>query len=139
MRRLAILAALAMTGCGSGSDDDGAGEERAIREWSRALNAERYARAASFFADGAIVEQGREILLEDRSDAIAFNRSLPCKATVTDVDDEGDTLLAAFRLRGSPIGGCDGGTARVRFRFRDGKFSEWRQLPEPEAPPGGTI
>ena len=139
MRALAtLIAVLALAGCDSGSEEE-QGEEQAIRAWSKALNEERYDRAASFFAEGAIIEQSREIRLEDRGDAIAFNRSLPCKATVTDVDDEGDTVLAAFRLRGSPIGGCDGGSARVRFRFRDGKFIEWRQLAAPEAPSGGVI
>ncbi len=138
MRSLALaLAGLALASCG-GSDGT-TDEEQAVRDWIEALNAERHERAASFFADGAIVEQAREFKLEDRSDAIAFNRSLPCDATVTDVDDEGDTLLVAFRLRGGSVGGCDGGSARVRFRFRDGKFSEWRQLPEPATPPGEVL
>ncbi len=110
-----------------------------MRDWVAALNEERYERAASFFANGAIVEQVREFKLEDRADAIAFNRSLPCDASVTDVDDEGETLLVAFRLRGPQAGGCEGGSARVRFRFRGGKFIEWRQLPEPETPPGEVI
>lgn len=107
------------------------GEAEAIRAWSLALNEEDYQQAASFFAEGAIVQQTSEIRLRDRGAAVAFNRSLPCKADVTDVTDEGDTVLAAFRLRGGPAGGCDGGTARVRFTFEDGKFSEWRQLTEP--------
>ena len=139
MRALAaVAAALLLVGCGGG-DENGGDEERAIRDWSAALNAGRYEKAASFFAKDAIVEQTRELRLEDRKDAIAFNRSLPCKADVTDVDDEGKTVIAAFRLRGGPAGGCDGGSARVRFRFRDGKFAEWRQLAEPQAPPGDAI
>lgn len=138
MRALAaVAAALLSVGCGGG-DENGGDEERAIRDWSAAVNAGRYERAASFFVDGAIVEQAREIRLENRKDAIAFNSSLPCKADVTDVDDEGRTVIAAFRLRGGPAGGCDGGSARVRFRFRDGKFIEWRQLGEPQAPPGAA-
>lgn len=145
----ALIAVLALAGCDSGLEDEAAttpaprpnepSRAKVIRDWSKALNDERYGRAASFFAKGAIVEQGREIRLEDRGDAIAFNRSLPCKAAVTDVDDEGATVVAAFRLRGGREFGCDGGSARVRFRFRDGKFIEWRQLREPEAPPGGVI
>ena len=132
----AFGAAAALGGCSSGGDN-GPGREESIRGWSKAVNERRYGDAAAFFAKGAIVEQAREFRLEDRKDAIAFNRDLPCKATVTDVEDEGETVLAAFRLRGGPFGGCDGGTARVRFRFRAGKFSEWRQLPEPE--PGDVI
>ena len=107
------------------------GEAQAIRAWSMALNSEDYEKAASFFAKGAIVEQAGEVRLPDEDAAVAFNRSLPCKADVTDVEDEGDSVLVAFRLRGGSAGGCDGGTARVRFRFEDGKFSEWRQLGEP--------
>lgn len=148
----AVLASLAVLlllgGCASGADDDGSGpaprpkqskEARAIRNWSAALNAGRYEEAASFFAEGAVVEQTREFRLPDHDAALAFNRGLPCKADVTDIDDEGDTLVAAFRLRAGPLGGCDGGSARVRFRFRGGKFSEWRQLPESDAPPSQVI
>ena len=113
------------------SESKGPGEAEAIREWSIALNEEDYEKAASYFAEDAIVEQAEEVRLPDRDAAVAFNRSLPCKADVTDVENEGDTVLAAFRLRGGSAGGCDGGTARVRFRFEDGKFSEWRQLAEP--------
>jgi len=146
-----LIAALALAGCNSGSEDEAAtnpvpppgrdepSQAKTIRDWSRALNDERYGRAASFFAKGAIVEQARVSRLADRAAAIAFNRSLPCKADVTDIDDEGDTVLVAFRLRGGPRGGCQGGSARVRFKFRGGKFSEWRQLGAPDAPPGEVI
>ena len=138
MRALAALvAAIAVAGCNSDQKGE-PGKEQAIRAWSKAVNAERYRLAASFFAEGAIVEQGREFLLKDRSAAVFFNSSLPCKADVTDVDDEGETLVAAFRLRRGPGGGCSG-SARVRFRFKRGKFSEWRQLPEREAPPGEIL
>jgi len=149
---LLAVGALCLTGCSLGDDGESplpggaeqgsdrteTDEAQAIREWSAALNGERYEEAASFFAEGAIVEQAEELRLADRAAAVAFNRSLPCKADVTDVEDEGDTLVAAFRLRGGPAGGCDGGTARVRFRFRDGKFSEWRQL-TPAPPAEGEI
>jgi len=147
---VAVAVALSLAGCSLGDGDepplpgggqgerDGAGpragepgEAEAIRAWSAALNEEDYEKAASYFAEGAVVEQAGEVRLRDRDAAVAFNRSLPCKADVTDVEDEGDTVLAAFRLRGGPAGGCDGGTARVRFRFEDDKFSEWRQLTEP--------
>jgi hypothetical protein len=92
--------------------------------------------AASFFAPGAIVEQQRELRLSDQKAAIAFNRSLPCRARVTDVEDDGATVLAAFNLRDGPGGSCDGGRARVRFRFKAGKFTEWRQLPQSDGPHG---
>lgn len=151
-----LAAAVALGGCSLGDDDEslvpsggqeeserrtpeGSSEPRAgepdeaeaIRAWSIALNEEDYEKAASYFAEDAIVQQTEEVRLPDEEAAVAFNRSLPCKADVTDVEDEGDSVLAAFRLRGGPGGGCDGGTARVRFRFEDGKFSEWRQLSAP--------
>ena len=132
-----LVAATALAGCNSDSKDE-PDSEKAIRAWSKAVNAEHYREAASFFTEGAIVEQGREFRLRDRRAAIFFNSSLPCKADVTDVDDEGDTVLAAFRLRRGPGGGCSG-SARVRFCFKRGKFSEWRQLPEREAAPGDVL
>lgn len=149
---LAVVAlALAPAGCSLGEDADkplvpGASqkekgattEAETIREWSDALNRRDYDKAASYFAENAIVEQTQEVRLPDREAAEAFNRSLPCKADVTDVEDEGKTVLAAFRLRGGPGGSCDGGTARVRFRFEDGKFAEWRQL-STQPPADGEI
>ena len=54
---------------------------------------------------------------------------------MTDVEDEGGTVLAAFRLRDGPGGPCEG-SARVRFTFRGDKFSEWRQLVEQPQPQG---
>lgn len=157
---LALAVALALGGCSIGDGEDGSdrpggdsapsaeeraqpregesGEAAAIRAWSGALNDGDFDRAASYFAPNAIVEQNQEIRLADRDAAVAFNRSLPCKADVTDVEDEGDTVLAAFRLRGGTGGACDG-SARVRFTFRDGKFSEWRQLAGPAQPEGPVV
>ena len=152
---LLSLCALPLGGCSAGDDrsdsptkreapraDPKAGEPRAearaIRAWSAALNRGDFARAASFFAENAVVEQEVELRLPNRAAAIAFNRSLPCRADVTDVERRDSTVVAAFRLRmgRAPGGGCDGGTARVRFRFSGGKFAEWRQLEEPAAPEG---
>lgn len=115
-------------------------EAAAIRGWSDALNARKFDRAASYFARDAIVEQGQPIRLSDRSAAVAFNKSLPCRATVTDVKDEGRTVVAAFRLRPGrgPKRTCDS-SARVRFKFSGNKFTEWRQLVEPDAAPGQSV
>jgi hypothetical protein len=76
----------------------------------------------------------------DRRAALAFNQSLPCKADITDIKDKGATTLAAFRLRegpGGPAAACSG-LARVRFKLRGGRFTEWRQLPERPQPEGKT-
>jgi hypothetical protein len=114
-------------------------EERVIRAWLEALNAGEFERAGGFFARGAVVEQIGETRLRTRAAAIAFNRSLPCRGDLTDVDDQGRTVLGAFRLREGRGGRCAaGGFARVRFLIRDGKIREWRQLLETEAP-GGPV
>lgn len=153
---LALASAPALSSCGASDDEPRLGEpgdvpadagvgpeadrspdERVIRGWSRAVNLGEYERAASFFERGAIVEQIAEVRLATRADAIDFNRSLPCRADVTDVQDERRATLAAFRLREGRTGECaDGGRARVRFVIRDGKIREWRQLPTPPSPPG---
>jgi len=115
-------------------------EAAQIRGWSRELNARRFEQAASFFARNAVVEQVDRIRLRDRSAAVAFNKSLPCRADVTDVKTDGKAIVAAFRLRPGrgPKSSC-GGAARVRFRFSKGKFTEWRQLATPEGAPGGSV
>jgi hypothetical protein len=122
-----------------GGPAPGQGEhERVIRGWNQAVNLGRYDRAADFFAPDAVVEQLVEITLDTRADAIAFNRSLPCRADVTDVErEDADSTIAAFSLREGRTGECEeGGSARVRFVIRDGEIEEWRQLPTPPAPRG---
>lgn len=115
-------------------------EAAAIRGWSDALNARKFDRAAAYFARDAVVEQGQAIRLPDRSAAVAFNKSLPCRAVVTDVKDEGRTVVAAFRLRpgSGPKRACNS-NARVRFKFSGNKFTEWRQLVDPDAAPGQSV
>ena len=136
---LALLA-LGLAACGGG-DDDGPGEEEVIRGWITALNEGKYERAASYFAPDALVEQVEEVRLRGRDDAVEFNRSLPCRADLTDVEDEGRTTLAAFRLRAGRGGRCGPGdgageSARVRFLIEDGRILEWRQLLEAPVPEG---
>jgi hypothetical protein len=134
-----VLIAAALAGCSS--DDGEPSDEEVIRGWSNALNAGQYGRAASFFAPGAVVEQLEEVRLPHREAAIEFNRSLPCRADITDIDDEGRTTVAAFRLREGRDGQCgpgegEGESARVRFLIEDGRILEWRQFPETPVPPG---
>jgi hypothetical protein len=54
------------------------------------------------------------------------------------LDDQGDMVLASFRLRRGPGGECSG-VVKVRYAIRKGKFTEWRQLPSEEAPPAETV
>jgi Tfp pilus assembly protein FimT len=150
----AVCLGVLLGGCSSGGDGDASSkktttqrkapkqdssEAQTIRAWVTANNTGQYEDAARYFARGAIVQQTVTTKLRTREAAIAFNASLPCRATVTDIEDEGATVVAAFRLRQGRTGQCKGGgTARVRFRFKGGKFIEWRQLPGGAAP-GGQI
>jgi hypothetical protein len=146
-RRLArwalLLVALiaAPAGCDSGAEerDTEVGARRLIGDWVRALNAGEYDRAASFFARDAVVDQGRPFRLRSRAAARFFNASLPCRADLVEVEDEpGPEVLASFTLREGPGGPCTG-TAKVRFTIRAGRFTEWRQLPQEEAPTGPVV
>ena len=145
MRRAAVLlASLALLGGCSGGDDDDADdaplpppvqrgaeyEKRVIRGWLLALGRDDYVGAADFFAVGAIIDQGDPFRLPSRAAARIFNASLPCRADLAGVKDEpGPKSLASFRLREGPGGPCSG-IVKVRFTILEGKFTEWRQLPE---------
>jgi hypothetical protein len=141
---VAALATVALAGCAG--DDDGPGpapapsggsEAATIKAWSRDVSAGRYAKAARYFARDAVVIQGAPIRLPDRRAAEAFNRSLPCRSTVTDVRRSGKTFVAAFQLRRGTgrASQCDQ-PVRVRFTFKGGKFAIFRQLPDQPAPSG---
>ncbi len=107
-------------------------DERLIQAWIAALQLEDYKRAGSFFARGAIVDQGFPDRLKTRADAVEFNRSLPCRAEVRDVEDEGRTSLATFQLYDGPGGPCTG-SVRVRFTILHRRFEVFRQLPDSPA------
>ena len=57
---------------------------------------------------------------------------------MTDVDDEGDDVLAAFRLRDGPGGSCERQRAGAVPLPRQ-KFTEWRQLARGRGSPGGAL
>jgi hypothetical protein len=127
-------------GCESNSDREGtkSDEGRLIRDWLGALNNGDYGHAADFFAPRALVDQGIPYRLPNRAAAKLFNSGLPCRADLVEVEDEGERVLATFRLRDGPGGSCDG-FVRVRFAFRDGRFSEFRQLEQDPPTPGETV
>jgi hypothetical protein len=147
MRRVAVLLLAFAAGCGGSEGDDSPGpvpapersaDERLVRAWSAALNRDDFRAAAALFARGAVIQQSRTFRLRTRRAALAFNLSLPCRGQVVRVRDEGENAVAAFSLSprpGVPQAACND-VVRVRFRSRAGKFVEWRQLPEPEAPAG---
>ena len=116
-----------------------AAEERVVRGWITALNHRQIERAARYFAKGAIVDQGRPIKLPNAAAARFFNASLPCRGELVDVKDEpGPKALASFTLSAGPGGPCEG-TARVRVTIKNGRFTEWRQLPEAPEPSGPVV
>jgi hypothetical protein len=139
----ALAAALAIGGCGgcggkahraaTASSDRALADEATVRLWTGALYDGQYDRAARFFAPGAIVQQYGTRVLRDHAAAVAFNRSLVCRASVRDIEHEAHgALRVTFNLGPGPRGGCTGGgTVRVRFFIRRGLIETWHQLPEP--------
>jgi len=130
-----VLAALA-AGCGGGPPSP----ESVVRAWSESLNTGDNEAAADLFAPAAQVIQGRRFVLETRSDAVAFNESLPCSGKIVSIETRGDTVTARFLLGDRPESRCDSPGAEVRasFRVRDGKIVLWRQLPGSRRP-GTTV
>ena len=103
-------------------------EGRVIRGWLLALERQDYEQAAYYFAPGAIIDQGRPFRLKTANQARNFNASLPCRAELIALRDEGRRVLATFQLHEGPGGGCSG-LVKVHYTIREGKFTEWRQLP----------
>jgi limonene-1,2-epoxide hydrolase len=122
------LAATALaTGCGGGPPSP----ESVVRAWSESLNTGDNEAAADLFAPSAQVIQSRRFVLETRTEAIAFNASLPCSGKIVELDARADTVTATFVLGERPERRCDapGATVRATFRVLDGKIVLWRQHP----------
>jgi len=149
--RLLALAAVAVALAGAGCDDSDApraqpqartgvrsAEGVMIRDWLMAVEHGDYGRAATFFAPGAIIDQGRPYRLRNRAAARLFNATLPCHADLIALRDEGAKVLATFRLTPGPGGPCRG-RVQVRYTIVDGQFKEWRQLDIEPAPEGPVV
>ncbi|MEA2440169.1 MAG: hypothetical protein QOH76_1593, partial [Thermoleophilaceae bacterium] len=98
----ALLAGAALAGCsgderksspGPPKPDYALADEAVVRLWTKALYEGHYGRAASFFAPRAIVQQGYTKVLRTRAEAIAFNRSLTCRASVQAIEHEKNRVL----------------------------------------------
>jgi hypothetical protein len=145
-----VVTAAALAGCGGGSvdvksgpapppkPDDTTTGAAVIRGWTEAMYKGDYDRAARYFATDALVQQVETIVLRTHEDAVAFGRSLPCRAKVTSIKQEKNgVLLATFDLFPGVAGTCpEGGNARVRFFIRKGKIETWHQLPDLPTPQG---
>ena len=135
---LCALILLASCGGGDSSDDEHA-QLGVIEGWVEALAGGDVGAAAGYFAVPSVVENGTPPLtLRSREDVQAFNRSLPCGATLVKALPRGRLIVATFRLRERPGGDCGDGVgllARTAFLIRDGKIAEWRRLPNPSQNP----
>jgi hypothetical protein len=109
-----------------------------IRDWLMAVQHGDFGQAATFFAPGAIIDQGRPYRLRNRAAARLFNATLPCHADLIALQDEGAKVLATFRLAPGPGGPCRG-RVQVRYTIVDGRFTEWRQLDTGPAPEGPVV
>jgi hypothetical protein len=104
-------------------------EGRVIRGWLLSLERMDYSQAAYYFARGALIDQGHPYRLRTESEAAAFNASLPCRADLVRLKNQGHGhVLATFSLKEGPGGECTG-TVKVRYTIVKGKFTEWRQRP----------
>jgi hypothetical protein len=140
-----VVVLLAIAGCSSGSDPPPPQAKpdplhtyngRVIRGWLLSLEREDYTQAAYYFAPNALIDQGHPYRLKNKSEAFAFNASLPCRADLIAMRGGGHShhVLATFKLRRGPGGKCSGLT-RVRYTIENGKFTAWRQLPDLEEKP----
>ena len=148
MRRaaLAALGLALLAGCDD-SDAPGKPPQRTgvrtaeglmIRDWLMAVQHGDFGRAATFFAPGAVIDQGRPYRLRNRAAARLFNATLPCHADLIALRDEGAKVLATFRLTPGPGGPCRG-RVQVRYKIVGGRFTEWRQLDTEPAPEGPVV
>jgi len=160
VRRLALIAVLAASGCGSSPDEsrppdrrapqvrevgpqDRGGEPTAdevatIRGWSEALRGGDVAAAAGYFALPSRVLDGANPLRElpSRGAARRFNRGLPCGARLVGTERGEDSyVVATFRLTERPgPGRCGGGTgalARTAFLIEDRHIVQWLRVADP--------
>jgi limonene-1,2-epoxide hydrolase len=105
---------------------------RVIRRWADALRRGDVRAAARLFALPSIVQLepgGPELRITKRRHAVAFQRVLPCGATVVRADREGRYVTVLLRLTQRPGDRCDapGTTVRTAFLVRDGRIAEWRR------------
>lgn len=147
---LAALGALALGGCGSSDDEEAipggadADAVEVIKEWADELRAGDVLAASEHFAVPSVVQNGTPpIRLTNRHDIEAFNRSLPCGATLIRAISSGRYTIATFELTERPgPGECGHGvgeTARTAFVIEGGLITQWRRVVDlPGSEPSDT-
>jgi len=131
-----LLLAMALGACGSNAQAPS--PSSVVRAWSNALNAGDNQRAADLFARDAQVVQGNLVTrLHTHSDAVAFNRALPCSGRIVELRSRGRDIEATFVLGNRPASQCDGPGERAAalFRIRGGKIVLWHQISVPPTEP----
>jgi hypothetical protein len=131
------ITAETQTSSGIAGDADQADVD-VIDRWARALAAGDVDRAAGLFAIPSVAQNGLLYPISDFDDARRFNASLPCGGELVEARDEGDFVIATFRLRERPgAGACGDGTgetAMTAFLIEDGRIVEWRRVVDTRAP-----
>jgi hypothetical protein len=140
---LGVFGVIALSGCGSsGSDKEdsttiGGGADPAtvqvIKGWADELRAGDVAAASKRFAIPSVIQNGTPPLrLTSRGQVEAFNRSLPCGATLTEAVAVDRFTIATFKLTERPgPGECGKGvgeTAKTAFVVRRGLITQWRRV-----------
>ncbi len=116
------------TGAETGSETTppaGAQAERVVRAWLAAMNAGDNERAASFFAPGATVTEGRRVsVLNTRDEAVVFNESISCGREVRALIRTGNAVAISATLKKRPGAGCANPGTRVNpsATVRNGKI-----------------
>jgi len=151
---LGVSGVIALSGCGSdkkGSTTIGGGADPAtvqvIKGWADELRAGNVAAASERFAIPSVIQNGTPPLrLTSRSQVEAFNRSLPCGATLTEAVAVDRFTIATFKLTERPgPGECGNGVgemAKTAFVIRRGLITQWRRVVssgEEATPPQGPV
>lgn len=154
---LGVFGVIALSGCGSsGSDKENSttiaggadpGTVQVIKGWADELRAGDVAAASKRFALPSVIQNGTPPLtLTSRAQVEAFNRSLPCGATLTEAVAVDRFTIATFKLTERPgPGECGNGvgeTAKTAFVVRRGLITQWRRVVssgEEATPPQGPV
>ena len=137
---VAALTVAVLSGCGSSGDKTdtiggGAAPEtvQVIKGWADELRAGDVVAASRRFAIPTVVQNGTPALrLTTRDEIEAFNRSLPCGATLIEAMAVDRFTIATFKLTERPgPGECGKGvgeTAKTAFEVRNGLITQWRRV-----------